>query len=87
MDRLMERRFRRKIPTELRTDLEMLATIDPNGISFRYTTIKSKHGVSWVSLPGEFWVPLENLRRRMAMIFEGLQNVDRRLRGLPVYRR
>ena len=52
----MERRFRQKIPTELRTDLEMLATIDPNGMSFRYTTIKSKHGVSWVSLPGEFWV-------------------------------
>lgn len=81
LDCLMQRRFRQKIPAELRADLEMLATIDPNGMSFRYTTVKSKHGVSWASLPGELWVPLDNLRRRMTMIFEGLQNVNRRLRG------
>jgi len=87
LDRILERRFHQKIPPELRTDLEMLATIDPNGMSFRYTTVKSKNGVSWAFVPGEFFVPLENLRRRMAMIFEGLQNVDRRLRGLPVSRR
>ena len=87
LDRLLERRFHQKIPPELKADLETLATIDPNGMSFRYTTMKSKHGVSWPFVPGEFWVPLENLRRRMTMIFEGLDNVDRRLRGLPVFRR
>ena len=37
----------------------MLATIDPNGMSFRYTTVKSKLGVSWAFVPGEFFVPLE----------------------------
>lgn len=84
LDRLMQQRFRQKIPIELKADLEMLATIDPNGMSFRYTTIKSKDGTSWVPLPGELWVPLENLRRRMAMIFRGLQNLDRRLRGFPL---
>jgi hypothetical protein len=87
LDRLMQRTFGQKIPPELRADLVRLASIDPHGMSFRYTTIKSKQGVSWVSLEGEYWVPLENLRRRMAVIFEGLQNVDRRLRGLPVFRR
>ena len=86
LDLLMQGKFGQKIPPEFRADLEMLATIDPNGMSFRYTTVKSKHGVSWVSLPGELWVPLENLRRRMTIIFDGLQNVDRRLRGLPMIR-
>jgi hypothetical protein len=87
LDRLMQRQFGQKIPPVLRADLVRLASIDPNGMSFRYTMIKSKQGGSWVSLEGEYWVPLENLRRRMAVIFEGLQNVDRRLRGLPLNRR
>jgi hypothetical protein len=87
LDRLLERRFHQKLPPELRTDLETLATIDPNGMSYRYTTMKTKHGLSWPFVPGEFWMPLENLRRRMAVVFEGLENVDRRLRGLPMFRR
>ena len=47
LDRLLERQFHQKIPLELTADLESLATVDPNGMSFRYTTVKSKHGVSW----------------------------------------
>jgi hypothetical protein len=32
--------------------------------------MKTKGGLTWPFVPGEFWVPLENLRRRMKLVFE-----------------
>ena len=70
---------RRKLREDITNDLEALARIDPTGTSFRYTTIKDKHGVSWVPLEGEYWMPLGNLRRRMAVIVAGLKAAERLL--------
>lgn len=67
----------RKLRPDIINDLEALARIDPGGTSFRYTTIKGKHGVSWVPLEGEYWVPLGNLRRRMAVIVAALKSAER----------
>ena len=80
LGRVLESRFQQKLPPEIRTDLEMLARIDQAGTSFRYTTVKGKLGVSWNVLEGEYWLPLENLRRRMAVIFKGLKKAERLLR-------
>jgi hypothetical protein len=70
---------RRKLREDITNDLEALARIDPTGTSFRYTTIKGKHGVSWVPLEGEYWMPLGNLRRRMTVIVAGLKAAERLL--------
>ena len=75
LDRVLESRFRQKLPPEIKADLETLARIDPRGTSFRYTTVKGKQGVYFTTLEGEYWVPLGNLRRRMAVIFEGLKKL------------
>ncbi len=80
LDRVLENRFQQKLNPEIRKDLEMLGRIDPKGTSFRYTTVKDKHGVSWNALEGEYWMPLGNLRRRMSAIFKELKNAERLLR-------
>lgn len=80
LDRVLESRFRQKLPPEIRTDLETLARIDPRGTSFRYTAVKGKQGVYFTTLEGEYWVPLGTLRRRMAVIFECLKKAERLLR-------
>lgn len=65
-----------RLHPDIFSDLEALARIDPTGTSFRYTTIRGKHGLTWVPLEGEYWVPLENLRRRMAVIVAALKSAE-----------
>jgi len=48
------------IPAQLRKDLYILACIDPDGQSFRYATTKKG---SPLPVPGEYWVPLHDLRQ------------------------
>jgi hypothetical protein len=56
-DEFLRSQSRPALPTAVREDLLTLAAMDPDGQSFRYTDTPTG------SLPGEYWVPLDDLRQ------------------------
>jgi hypothetical protein len=57
----LQNRGRVRLPATVVEDLLVLADVDPDGQAFRYTDRSSGEAGSW--LPGEYWVPLLELRR------------------------
>jgi len=55
---------------QLRKDLYTLASIDPDGQSFRYVTTK---GGLQLFVPGEYWVSLHDLRQFIEVMSSGIK--------------
>ncbi len=64
------------IPRPLRNDLYALADIDPDGQSFRYVT--TTEGLQ-LYVPGEYWVPLHELRQFLEVVSTGIKKAAEQL--------
>jgi hypothetical protein len=62
----LHRESRGTIPTHVRDDLLTLAAMDPDGQGFRYTD--TSKGERRPTLPGEYWVALDDLRQLMEAV-------------------
>jgi hypothetical protein len=67
---LLRERLNTDIPAQLRNDLYTLASIDPDGQSFRYVTTAEG---SPLFVPGEYWVPLHELRQFIEVMSSGIK--------------
>jgi len=73
---LLRERLNTDIPDQLRNDLYTLADIDPDGQNFRYVT--TRKGLQ-ISVPGEYWVPLCDLRQFIEVMSSGIKKAIWRL--------
>jgi hypothetical protein len=73
---LLRERLNTDIPERLRKDLYALASIDPDGQSFRYVT--TREGLQ-LFVPGEYWVPLCDLRQFIEVMSSGIKKAILRL--------
>ena len=73
---LLQKELNADIPVQLRKDLYILASIDPDGQSFRYVTTKKG---SQLFVPGEYCVPLHDLRQFIEVMSSGVKNAIWRL--------
>jgi hypothetical protein len=73
---LLDERLNTEIPPRLRKDLYTLASIDPDGQSFRYvTTIEG----SRLFVRGEYWMQLRELRQFIEVMRSGIKKAVSRL--------
>lgn len=76
-DELLRELLHSAIRVHLKADLLVFATVDPDAQGFRYShTTKGKPRL----LPGEFWVPLRQLRRFADEVLGFIEGVVHRLR-------
>ena len=74
--RLLSDQLGTDIPLPLRRDLYALASVDPDGQSFRYvTTPKGQQKF----VPGEYWVPFHELRAFIEVMRSGIAKAMARL--------
>ncbi|MGD9893704.1 MAG: hypothetical protein AB7U18_20670 [Dehalococcoidia bacterium] len=76
VEKLLRERLHTAIPTHLKDDLLVFATVNPDAQSFRYSyTTTGKRRL----LPGEYWVRLRDLRRFADEVFRFIEDALRRL--------
>jgi hypothetical protein len=73
---LLREKLNEDIPIQLQKDLYALANIDPDGQSFRYVTTRTG---SQIFVPGEYWVPLHDLRKFIEVMGSGIKKAIWRL--------
>ena len=73
---LLREHIHRRIPSHLKEDLMVFAAIDPDAQGFRYSHLTS--GKPRL-LPGEYWVPLRDLRRFMDELFAFIEDAIHQL--------
>jgi hypothetical protein len=73
---VLRERLNTDIHARLRKDLYTLASIDPDGQSFRYVT--TAKGLQ-LFVPGEYWVPLHELRQFIEVMSSGIKKAVSRL--------
>lgn len=79
VENVLREQLGESLPPDLRADLLTLASIDPDGQSFRYATTPKGE---MIILPGEYWVSLTDLQRLMKVMGSGIKKACERL-GLP----
>jgi len=73
---LLREKLNTDIPIQLRKDLYTLASIDPDGQSFRYVTTKENFQLF---VEGEYWVSLHDLRQFTEVMSSGIKKAIWRL--------
>jgi hypothetical protein len=71
-EKLVIERHGKHVPSWVKRDILGFAQLDDNSQQFRYT--RSTKNVQFM-LPGEYWVELRRLQRRMEAISRGLESI------------
>ncbi len=75
VEAVVQARFGQSFPPLVKTWLMEFASRDPKSTAYRYGETYDPASESWMSLPGEEHVELQNLRTVMEIIHDGLSRV------------
>ena len=75
-EELLREHLHTALPAQLKDDLLLFATVDPDAQGFRYSHTPAGQPRP---LPGEYWVPLRDLRRFADEVFGFIEDALRRL--------